>query len=57
MEKEQPEEIVPTVDVEPLFRSDPIRGSKLDPGYFDTTISLYQNHLPKTRGSVTFQLA
>ena len=39
------------------FRSDPIGGSELDPGCYDTTISLYQNHLSKTNGSVTFQLA
>ena len=38
-------------------RSDQIGGSEPDPGCSDTTISLYQNHLSKTNGSVTFQLA
>ena len=33
------------------FRPDLIGGSELDPGCSVTTISLYQNHLSKTRGS------
>ena len=45
------------LDVAPLFRFYSIGGSELDPGCFDSTISLYQKHLSKTRGSITFQLA
>ena len=33
------------------FRSNLIGGSEPDPGCFVTTISLYQNHLSKTRSS------
>ena len=47
----------PFKSVAPLFRSDPIGRSEPDPGFYDTIMSLYQNHLSKTSGSVTFQLA
>ena len=43
--------------IAPLFWSNPIGGSEPDPGCSVTTISLYQNHLSKTRGSITYQLA
>ena len=39
------------------FWSDSIGWFEPNLGCSDSTISLYKNHLSKTRGSVTFQLA
>ena len=43
--------------VAPLSRPDPFGGSKPSPGCSNVTQSPYQNHLSKTRCSVTLQLA